>query len=316
VPVFPKPGFPFVYDVATETARLRAHKTTRLIPAKAPGTLLVATWNVANFGAQDRRDQDHRVIAEIMGWFDLVAVQEVRDNFAGLDDVRRNMGGSFQLIFSDTAGNNERMAFVYDSSKLSVLEEVGEISIPPSQERLVKLSGVRQKFEGFDRNPYLVAFRVGAANSFTFVNVHLFFGSDKPAEMGRRALEAFAVARWADQRRKSPFSFTRELVALGDFNMPKREPGDPVFEALRSKGLELPTHSSELGSSLVDDKHYDQVAFFPGPTRDAFTGQLGVFDYDAVIFKELWETRGKKDFNAYCRYYISDHRPLWFQLGV
>ena len=89
------------------------------------------------------------------------------------------------------------MAFLYDDGKLTLLEEVGEIAIPASQNRFIKLNGVTDSFEGFDRNPYLVAFRASADNSFTFVNVHLYYGSDKPAEMGRRALETFAVARWA-----------------------------------------------------------------------------------------------------------------------
>lgn len=316
MPEFPKPAFPFTYDVATEIGRLRAHKQTRAIPDKAAGMLLVATWNVANFGAQDRRDQDHRLIAEIMSWFDLVAVQEVRENFAGLDDVRHHMNGAYRLIFSDTAGNDERMAFMYDGDRLELLEEIGEISLPPSENHFITLPMVDLAFQGFDRNPYLVAFAASAANSFTFVNVHLFYGSTQKADVNRRALETFAVARWADQRRHSPFAFTRELVALGDFNMPKAAPGDPVHDALVSKGLELPAHTSLVGSNLADDKHYDQIAFFPGPTKDCFTSELGVFDYDKVIFHELWQTRGKKDFDAYCRYYMSDHRPMWFQLKV
>src|SRR5437867_1108867 len=129
MPVFPKPQFPFAYDVTTEVSRLRAHKAVRQVPDKAPGMLAVATWNVANFGAQDRRDQDHRLIAEIMSWFNLVTVQEVRENFGGLESVVRILGEPYRMIFSDPAGNNERMAFVYDSSRLTPLEEIGEIGV-------------------------------------------------------------------------------------------------------------------------------------------------------------------------------------------
>jgi hypothetical protein len=39
---------------------------------------------VANPGVQERRDKDYRLIAEIMSWFDVVAVQEVNDNLAGI----------------------------------------------------------------------------------------------------------------------------------------------------------------------------------------------------------------------------------------
>ncbi len=68
-------------------------------------------------------------------------------------------------------------------------------------------------------------------------------------------------------------SSAREIVALGDFNMPKREPGDPILDALARLGLELPEHSSEIGSNLQSDKHYDQIAFFPGDTKQRFTGR-------------------------------------------
>jgi endonuclease/exonuclease/phosphatase family metal-dependent hydrolase len=318
MPAFPKPKFQFNYTVAAEIAALRAHRTTRAIPAKSNGRLMVATWNIANFGLQQRRDEDKQLIAEIISWFDLIAVQEVRDNFADLEDVQRLLGGGYKLLFSDVAGNDERMAFIYDSSKVKLLEKIGEIGVPVSQLRHIKLKGIKQAFQGFDRNPYLATFQVSPNNSFLFVNVHLYFGSDKtPADIGRRALETFAVARWADLRRKSPFSFTREIVALGDFNMPKRDATDPVFQALTAKGLELPTHTSEVGSNLAADKHYDQIAFFPGKTKDCFR-QLGVFDFDMAIFRTLWDdpNRSEADYRTYVRYYMSDHRPLWMELAI
>jgi hypothetical protein len=49
--------------------------------------------------------------------------------------------------------------------------------------------------------------------------------------MDRRSLETYAVALWAEKRLKSPFSFTRDVIALGDFNMPKRDPSDPIFHS-------------------------------------------------------------------------------------
>lgn len=67
--------------------------------------------------------------------------------------------------------------------------------------------------------------------------------------------------------------------------MPKAVKGDATFDALVSKGLEVPAHSSGVGSSIASDKHYDQVAFFPGTTHNCFTGNIGVFDYDAVILQ-------------------------------
>ncbi len=317
MPVFPQPTFPYTYDVATQVAFLRAHRSQadRLIPAKSDDHLLLGTWNIANFGAQNRRDQDFQVIAEILSWFDVVAVQEVRENFSHLEQVHSHLPAPYRLLFTDIAGNMERMTFVYDASKVTLLEKIGEISIPPSDLPNIKLPGITQTFRGFDRNPYLATFRAGQID-LLFVNVHLYFGSDQSEDLQRRSLETFAVARWADQRRKSQYAFTKEIVALGDFNMPKAAPGDPVYDALIARGLELPDHSGVIGSSIVNDAQYDEVAFFPGDTATRFTGKKGIFDYDTVIFPDLWQSRGKSDFDAYLRYYMSDHRPMWVEFKI
>ena len=314
MPVFPKPKFPFVVDVPTEISNLRQWKTHRQIPSKQAGRILVATWNIANFGAQQREDEHHRLIAEILSWFDIAAIQEVRENFAGLDDVVRHMGAPYRMLFSDAAGNDERMTFVYDSQKLKLLEEIGEVAFPVSQLKSVKLAGVTQPFQGFDRTPYLATFQAGQT-SFLFVNVHLFYGTDKPADIQRRSLETFGVAKWSDHRRKSAFSFTRELFAMGDFNLPKNAQGDPIFDALTKLGLELPAHSSEIGSSIASDNHFDQIAYFPAQSKHLLAGPTGIFDYDGAIFPTLWANgTNTKNFNAYLRYYISDNRPMWVQL--
>jgi endonuclease/exonuclease/phosphatase family metal-dependent hydrolase len=314
VPVFPKPKFPFVFDVASEINNLRQWKANRQVPAKTADRILLGTWNIANFGAQDREDRHLSLIAEILSWFDIAAIQETRDNFAQLDDVVRKMGAPYKMLFSDVAGNSERMAFVYDSKKLTLLEEIGEIAFPVAQLANIKLPGVTQKFEGFDRTPYLASFQAGNT-SFMFVNVHLFYGSETPADMKRRSLETFAVAKWAQARQKSKFSFVRNVFAMGDFNMPKNAAGDPVFDALTKLGLELPAHSSEIGSNLAADMHYDQIAYFPGESKNLVDGTTGIFDYDGAIFPALWNGgAGKKNFTAYLKYYMSDHRPMWIRL--
>jgi endonuclease/exonuclease/phosphatase family metal-dependent hydrolase len=316
VPPFPKPKSPFTYEVAAEVANLRAHKQKRGIPERDDSHILVATWNIANFGLQQRRDSDHALIAEILGWFDVIAVQECRENFGGLFDVLAKLPATYRVIVSDAAGNDERMTFLYDSQKLTLLEEVGEIAFSPSQYKNIKLPGIQQQFLGFDRTPYLAAFAAGET-SFTLVNVHLFYGDEKPESIERRSLETYAVAKWCDLRQKSRFSFTRELMAMGDFNMPKSEEGDPIFKALTALGLELPAHSTQISSAISSDSNYDQIAFLPSTTKDLFTGVKGVFDYDSAIFPALWKNgKNQKSFTGYLRYYISDHRPMWVQIKI
>jgi endonuclease/exonuclease/phosphatase family metal-dependent hydrolase len=315
MPAFPKPTVEYDYTLAQEIAGLdayRANKPNRQIPNKTKNTLLLVTWNIANLGLQKRREKDLKLIAHMLGWFDIAAIQEVNDNYADLKAIVALLPKSYRMLISDAAGNNERVAFVYDSSKVEQLEKVGEIAIPPAQMSKITLPGSTQTFKGFDRNPYIAAFKAG---NFTFqlANVHLFYGSKKKTDIDRRCLETFAVARWCDLRRKSKYAYCEDIIALGDFNLPECKPGDPVYDALISRGLKLPAHGTQVpGSNLTGSEQYDQLAFFPTNTGE-YTGKIGVFDFDGAVFKKLWDSKGQTVFRAYVRYYLSDHRPMWAQ---
>lgn len=318
MPPFPKPPFDYDYQVEAQRSALRNWRDSepgRQTPAKAANRLLLATWNIANLGVQERRVKDYALIAEILSWFDLIAVQEVNDDLEGLRGIHDLLPSDYRLLFSDAAGNNERLTFIYDWRKVTQLEEIGELALAPSDLSHVRLEGSDQRFDGFDRNPYLGLFRAGTL-VFQLANVHLYFGSDSAISMNRRRLETLAVARWAESRRKSPYASTRDIIPLGDFNLPKTEPGDPIFDELTGRGLHLPDHSTAIGSTIASDSHYDQIAFFPGETQGQFTGQSGVYDFDGALFRTLWEGRPLKDFLAYMRYYVSDHRPLWAEFSI
>lgn len=313
MPPFPKPSFVYDYDLEQELAALRNYpkvRKDRKIPRKASDKLLLGTWNIANLGVQQRLDSDYALIAEIIGWFDLVAVQEVNDDITGIEAIHSKLPARYDLLFSDASGNQERQAFLFDTRKVSRLKEVGRLSIPPSQLAKIKLPATTTTFPGFDRGPYLASFESGSFK-FSLLNVHLFYGSPKPADIDRRTLETYAVAWWADRKHRDKRSYVSEIVPLGDFNLPKQAKGDPIFDALCSLGLEAPEHTSKIGSSIASDSYYDQVAFFPGPTKDRFTGATNVFDFDGALFQDLWQQRPGKPYFSYLRYHVSDHRPLW-----
>jgi endonuclease/exonuclease/phosphatase family metal-dependent hydrolase len=322
VPAFPKPRFDYDYDVDAEIRALRDYpkqKTDRAIPDKRDDRLLLATWNIANLGVQKRRPKDYRLIAEILSWFDMTAIQEVNDDLSGLRAIQEHLPSRYRTLFSDPGGNNERFVFLFDSRKVQPLEEIGEVTVPATDLKDVKLPDVRETFSGFDRNPYLGAFRAGSLD-FVLANVHLYFGDARRAiGMARRCLEAYAVARWAQLRHRSRSAYTRNILALGDFNLPLRSEADRVYRALTRRGLEIPQHSTKVGgSNLSDDAHYDQMAMFPGPVRNAIT-TLGVFDFDGAVFRDLWkdgDKRQQKRFRSYVKYYLSDHRPLWAELKI
>jgi len=318
MPPFPRPKIDYTYDVAHELEALRRYRDTakdRQIPPKARGRLLLATWNIANLGVQDRSDEDYELIAEVIGWFDLVAVQEVNDNLRGILAIQQRLPSRYRLLFSDASGNQERQAFLYDSRKVGLLDEVGRLAIPPSQLARITLPGARAGFPGFDRGPYLAAFQSGSFR-LLLVNVHLFFGSTDPVHLDRRTLETYAVAWWAGREHRNARAYVPDVVPLGDFNLPKLDRRDPVFRALTSRGLQLPPHTSQIGSAIASDSHYDQIAFFSGETRNRFTGAMNVFDFDGALFSDLWRRRTRKQYLAYARYHISDHRPLWAQFRI
>lgn len=315
---FAKPDFSYNYQVAAQINALRDYEQTeegRAIPDKSPGRLLVATWNIANLGTQERRDKDHRLIAELISWFDLVAIQEVNDNLAGLRAVQAQLQGSWRTVFSDKAGNDERSAFLYDSSRVTLLDKIGEVSIPPRWKYVIRVPGSDQKFNGFDRNPYLAAFQAGKI-TLVAVNVHLYWGGDSTYQENRRFMEALAVARWADLRRESDNAFTTNIIVLGDFNLHKADWEDPIWVVLGERGLHLAPHSTNVGgSNILDDRPYDQLAFFPGEMEDRLEAS-GVFDFDGAVFETLWDTHPPDDFYAYVRYYLSDHRILWSSFDI
>jgi len=318
MPSLPRPAFEFAYDSDREIAHLRDYrdsKPDRQIPGKSAERLLLASWNIANLGLHRRRVQDYRLLAEVVGWFDLIAIQEVNDNLDGLRAIQAHLSDDYRALFSDKAGNDERAAYLYDRRKLGLLEMVGEVAVPQKDQRFIRLPGIERQFRGFDRNPYLASFVAGCLE-LLLVNVHLYFGRDTRDDRERRSLEAYAVSRWGDLRRKDRDRYVDHILVLGDFNLPRVEPGDLIFQALQKRGLMMPDHSSQIGSKLAEEKHYDQIMFFPGATQDRFTGRRGVFDFDGGVFPALWQSRTPNEFRSYLRYYLSDHRPIWAEFSL
>lgn len=319
MPPFPKPKWDDEHpiDAAREIRALRAHARARGLPKRSADKLLIATWNIANLGVQKRQEPDYALLAEIVGWFDIVAVQETNDNLEGLRAVKERLPSYRRILVSDASGNRERGAFVYDSRKVTLLDKVGRLSIPPSDLRKIKVPGTSEPFQGFDRGPYMAAFATRGSFRFLLVNVHLFFGGDEPDDLQRRAQEAFALARWAELRHRSPNAYVPDIIPLGDFNLPQMDPSDPIYKALTKRGLGLPQEhaiSQVGGTSLQGLNHYDQVALFPTETTEL--EQIAVFDFDNAVFRDVFEQRTLTQFLSYVRFHISDHRPLWAQFSI
>ena len=104
MPEFAKPDdFSFSVDKRRELRALRDHREARGVPEKRDDRLLIATWNIANFEVQDREPAHLDLIAEVVGWFDLIAVQEIRDDVTGLRGLKERLPRQWQILFSEAA---------------------------------------------------------------------------------------------------------------------------------------------------------------------------------------------------------------------
>jgi len=343
MPSFPRPRLDLDYSLVDEKAAIDSWFKKRKVPRARSGRLLLASWNIANLGEQKRDPKDLELIAHLMSRFDLVAVQEVKSNLDHLEKIVDHMGKSYDWIVNDVAGNQERLAFVFKKRKVKPGKLFAEIAIPekdfPSHTVVVPYKVKKQqrvdvfynlRFTPFDRNPFIGTFETGAI-SFTLVNVHLYFGSFKEskkveerAKYARRVLEIYMLGKWAKSRAGSKTTYDRDIILLGDMNVPEMSDDDAAYQALLKSGLSpLDAHSKAGGSNLDGSKTYDQLAITPGAVKARTLG-YDVFDFDNALFKNTWDELEQKHgaknanpkFNKYVKFHISDHRPLWMELDT
>lgn len=247
-----------------------------------------------------------------------MAFQEVADNLEHLEKLNSLLGNDWDAIYTDIAGNRERLGYLYNTKRITPTGLAAELAMRGYERRDIKIEvgevTEQTEFEGFNRNPYMISFTADKFD-FTIVNVHLYWSIFMV-----RLLETKALAKWAKLRVKKPSPPNDDIILIGDFNMPRVEKGDEIHDILFKEGLQIPKYNTDIvGSNLAGDKDYDELAFFPSRTGEDFSKRMGVFDFDKVIFPDLWaqtdENEGlyeqKKKFFQYIRYYISDHRPLW-----
>lgn len=297
--------------VAEEIVRLRRRIGRAGVPAKvADRNLLVATWNIRalsrihesydeNPGSPKRNLRGLAHIAEIVRCFDVVAVQEVKTDTSGILRLVEWLGPDWGLVLSDvtrgSAGNAERLAFVFDRRRLEPSGLAGELVIPPLEDG----DPGRQ----FARTPYAVSFR-SADEEFVLVTLHVLYG-DRPE--GREP-ELRAIAEWMADWGTDENRYHHDLIVLGDFNIDRR--GDPRFEAFTETGLMVPRAIMDFRTTVFDTeaKHYDQIAWFMGQIRMVPTGAAGIIDFADAVYRET-TTRSMS-------YRVSDHLPLWTEFAI
>ncbi|MBA3531953.1 MAG: endonuclease/exonuclease/phosphatase family protein [Ardenticatenales bacterium] len=324
--------------VAERLLALRAQLRAEIPPRRVTETLLLASWNIRDFdsnkfGHGPRLPESFYYIAEIISAFDLVAVQEVNRNLSALKEVMRILGPDWTYMVTDTtegrAGNQERMAFVYDKSKILFRNIVGEIVIPDSE----MPSGQRQ----FARSPFFVSFQSGWFK-FSLCTVHIYYGSDSGEALEQRIAEIDQIAGFIAKRAKSePGNF----ILLGDFNIVS--PEHRTMQALTEHDFIIPKPLQGLPTNMFGTKHYDQIAFRvregelelgdspkPAGVLQLYNSVFRPEEYGAYQefmdpkkrdISEKGETLDEKGKQKYYEgewrtFQMSDHLPLWVELKI
>ena len=303
-----EPDFDYQADFEETRNKLIEHRETRWIPERTDSNVLLATWNLTAFGVHERALWHLELMAEILQPFDVIAVQEVGEDLTQLQVLLGKLEGNWRAIYTGVEGDDERLAFLFNTDRVTPGGLATELRVESTRHRHLAVGDLQESFEELHRDPFVVRFEAGDFD-FTLVNVHLYRTSS-----GLRRREAMLLAQWAAARVDAQHPPCGDLILLGDFNLPRLHPGDTLHQQFVDLGMMLPEHETHVvRTNFARDRHYDAMAFFPAQTADNFTGTLGVFDFDQVVFEDLYQDDPVR-FYQYVRYCLSDHRPLWIEL--
>jgi endonuclease/exonuclease/phosphatase family metal-dependent hydrolase len=313
--VFPMDYSRYPRNMVEDIARLRRRIEASMIPAKViERNLIIASWNIRslgriydsyeeNTGSPKRNLRGLAYIAEIIQHFDIVAIQEVKNDLTGVRKLQEWLGPDWGVIFTDVTlgalGNNERLTFLFDSRRVTPSGLAGEIVLPPTERG--------DPAKQFARSPYAVGFQTHG-ESLVLVTAHIYYGRSRDDRIGEISALAEHVAEEMHARALKGKFEEGSVIVLGDFNTDKRG-DDPLFRAFTATGLTVPLPLRKLRTALgKEPKYYDQIAWF----MDAFdlipTGRCGVIDFSGAVYPEL--TLHQMSFR------VSDHLPLWVEFNL
>ena len=305
-------------EVKKDIVDLRAALDQDLPPKIPDSNILIATWNLRMFGditeSWKSKPNDspkrnwHAVacIAEIVSRFDVIAVQEVRNNLRGLRHLLKMLGDNWSFLMTDVTkgsdGNFERIAFLFDTRKVRLSGLACELVVPPEQLACITPDALTRQFA---RTPYAVSFQSGG-KTFILVTLHVKYG--QPNE---RIPELKAIATWMSDWAKDVNGWDHNLITLGDFNIDHQN--DDMYKAFMSTNLHVPESLMAAPRTIFDtskEKHfYDQIAWFDKNANVPYLSlnykSSGYFDFTQTALSTLNLTKQELSFR------ISDHYPLY-----
>jgi len=310
--------------VLEDSARLKTRLDESVPPKHLDRNLLVATWNIQKFGnltkkwaagAGDSPKRDYHallLIREIVSRFDVVAVQEVMSNLRALRYMMKLLGPEWGFLMTDVnvgdKGNDERIAYVYDTRRVRPSGLACELVIPEEEEYIPANAFQRQ----FVRTPYAASF-ISKDKTFILTSCHIYYGEKSEDRAGELRAIARMMAGWARREKE----WGHNYILTGDFNIDRM--GDPLYDAFVGTGLYVPEDLHNLPRTIFaregepdTEKFYDQLAWFkdaadvPQLTLEYVRG--GYVNFVGLVMRNL--SRRSLGFR------LSDHFPLWAEFRV
>lgn len=321
--------------------KLRAKLQSEIPEKHLESNLIIASWNIREFDSPaygDRVEECFYYIAEIVSKFDVIAIQEVRQDLKALKKLMSILGNHWQYIVTDVTegsqGNSERLAFLFDTRKVKFGGLAGEVVLPALETKDPETKQtVYQPVTQLARTPFMCGFKAGWTN-FILSTVHILYGSSA-ANDPDRIKEITNIAQMLAKKAAGKYEWSGNFILLGDFNI--YSPADETYSAIAKAGFEIPQQLQNLPSNALKNKFYDQIAFKVIPDQFETTGKAGVFNYYEVVFTDEDETvyvplmgeayntteagTARKDKSVYYKtywrtYQMSDHLPMWVEIKI
>lgn len=272
-------------------------------------TLKIATWNIREFGnpARPRLKKSLYYIAEILSHFDLISVVELRDNVRELSAVLRILGPTWNIIYSDyiedAGGNKERVGYIYDSRACLFTGLAGNAT------EVRKKKGTEYfPASSWWRKPFMASFQSGNFD-FVALTTHVRWGDTEK----ERTKELGMLADYVLARTIKETSLDRDLIVMGDFNIPKLD--SPLYKEVTKRGLVMPKGLAGItGSNLGRNKRYDQILHNPVYTK-SITNEGGCLDFIGDGWGALYP-EAKSAYDQDFTYQLSDHLPIWIMIDT
>lgn len=282
--------------VVANLEALRAQLDTQLPAKNAESDLLLATWNIRDFGKPENKRrgwgprfaESYFYIAEVLSRFDFIALQEINE----LDEwekVLAILGPDWDWIATDVTdeeigGNGERLTYLWDKRKVHFQNVAGELVLPtkllitkypdpkddkdgdgkrdkpnPSDPTEIDGKPIGQQFR---RTPFAAMFQA-AWFKFEICTAHLYYGSTSGGPLKERTEEIERIGKFFGQRAERDIAEKRSLILLGDFNIVSRE--HKMMEGLLKAGFTVPKALAKAPpTNAKKTMFYDQIVFQAG----------------------------------------------------